>query len=100
MGAFAGKGVRDMGMETPFRITIYTREGCERCDKAKEKVERVARDYPIELEMVDIADNPALEETYGQLIPVVHINGEKVFVSKVTELWLRRELALRSTKHA
>jgi len=85
--------------QNPFRIVIYTREGCGLCDKAKEKVERVARDYPIELEMVDIAQDAALEDAYGQLIPVIHIDGEKVFVSKVTELWLRRELEIRSKEH-
>ncbi|WP_171253215.1 glutaredoxin family protein, partial [Acinetobacter baumannii] len=58
--------------QEPFRIMIYTREGCGLCDKAKEKVERAARDYPIELVMVDIAQDPVLEEAYGQLIPVVY----------------------------
>ncbi|MFT9849974.1 glutaredoxin family protein [Aneurinibacillus sp. REN35] len=82
--------------QQPFRIIIYTREGCGLCNKAKEKVERVARDYPIELTMKDIAQDPELEEAYGQLIPVVYIDEEKVFVSKMTELWLRRELEIRS----
>ncbi|GED16686.1 hypothetical protein AM501_30435 [Aneurinibacillus migulanus] len=84
----------------PFRITIYTREGCGLCDKAKEKVERTAKDYPIEIEMIDIAQDLSLEEAYGHLIPVIYIDGEKVFVSKVTELWLRRELELRSNSLA
>jgi glutaredoxin len=86
--------------QEPFHITIYTRKGCGLCDQVKEKVERVARDYSIKLEMFDITQDAALEEAYGQLIPVVHIDGEKVFVSKMTELWLRRELDIRSKEQS
>ncbi|HBI02961.1 MAG TPA: NrdH-redoxin [Paenibacillaceae bacterium] len=79
-----------------FYITIYTREGCELCVKVKEKVQRAARHYPITLEMVDIRTDEALLQEYGCLIPVVHIDGEKVFVSKMAERWLLRELEIRS----
>jgi glutaredoxin len=85
--------------QTPFHIVIYTREGCGLCEKAKEKVERVAREYPITVEVFDITRDPNLEKEYDELIPVVHIDGEKVFVSKVTELWLRRELEIRTKEH-
>lgn len=79
-----------------FQITIFTREGCELCQVVKGKVERVARHYPIELKMVDITQDEKLLQEYSCLIPVVHIDGEKVFVSKMAERWLLRELELRS----
>ncbi|WP_047154323.1 glutaredoxin family protein [Aneurinibacillus tyrosinisolvens] len=79
----------------PFHITIYTREGCGLCMQVKEKVERVARDYPLEIEMFDITKDEEIHAEYDLVIPVVHIDGEKVFVSKMAELWLRRELELR-----
>lgn len=81
-----------------FHITIYTREGCELCTKVKEKVQRAARHYPITLETVDIGKSETLVEEYGCLIPVVHIDGEKVFVSKMAERWLLRELEIRSNQ--
>jgi glutaredoxin len=87
-----------MEKKKTFHITIYTREGCELCIKVKEKVERAARHYPIAIEMVDIGQDEALSREYGCLIPVVHIDGEKVFVSKMAERWLLRELELRSNQ--
>lgn len=79
----------------PFHITIFTREGCCLCEDVKARVERVAQDIPIRLEMIDITTDPAIYEKYKSVIPVVHIDGEEVFVSKMAELWLRRELAKR-----
>jgi len=79
----------------PFQITIFTREGCCLCDDVKERVERVANDYPLELQMFDITTDPVIYEKYKWTIPVVHIDGEEVFVSKMAELWLRRELEQR-----
>ncbi|RXT04042.1 glutaredoxin family protein [Ammoniphilus sp. CFH 90114] len=83
---------------SPFQITIFTRDGCCLCDDVKERVQRVAEDYPIELQMFDITTDEEIYELYKWTIPVVHINGEEVFVSKMAELWLRRELDLRMEK--
>lgn len=85
-----------MEKQKTFHITIYTKEGCELCHKVKAKVERAARHYPIEIEMVDIGKDEKLLQEYGMVIPVVFIDGEKVFVSKMAERWLLRELELRS----
>lgn len=82
----------------PFRITIFTREGCCLCDDVKERVERVAKDIPIEIDLFDITTDSEIYEKYKWLIPVVHIDGEEVFVSKMAELWLRRELQQRMEK--
>jgi len=79
----------------PFRITLFTREGCCLCDEVKERVNRVAKDIPLQLELFDITTNEAIYEKYKWSIPVVHIDGEEVFVSKMAELWLRRELDKR-----
>lgn len=87
-----------MESKKPFHITIYTREGCELCVTVKEKVERAARRFPICLEIVDISQDEKLLQEYGCTIPVVFIDGEKVFVSKMAERWLLRELELRSNE--
>ncbi|MBP1932615.1 glutaredoxin family protein [Ammoniphilus resinae] len=79
----------------PFRITLYTKERCSLCDDVKERVNRVAKDIPLQLELFDITTDEAIFEKYKWLIPVVHIDGEEVFVSKMAELWLRRELDKR-----
>ena len=82
----------------PFRITLFTRAGCCLCDDVKERVNRVAKDIPLQLELFDITTDEAIYEKYKWLIPVVHIDGEEVFVSKMAELWLRRELDKRKAE--
>lgn len=84
----------------PFQVTIFTKDGCTLCDEVKQRVERVASDYPIQLEMFDITSDEKIFEKYKWVIPVVHIDGEEVFVSKMAELWLRRELKSRMDKRA
>ncbi|MDA8234632.1 MAG: glutaredoxin family protein [Clostridia bacterium] len=82
-----------MTQEKPIIITIYSKDECSLCDKAKAIVEKVAQDYPLEIEMFDITTDPVIFEKYKYQIPVIAINGEIKFISKVSEFWLRRELA-------
>jgi hypothetical protein len=82
----------------PFQITLYGRSGCHLCDDVEKRITSVARDFPISLQVVNIAGNAALEEKYMFTIPVVEIDGEEVFVSVtsvMTEAELREELARR-----
>lgn len=81
--------------ETPV-VTLFTKEGCTLCHKARQIIEKVARDYPLVLEEFDITSDPAIYEQYRYCIPVVHIDGREAFVSKVSELWLRRALTRRT----
>lgn len=83
---------RDVMSNKPFTVTIFSKADCCLCDKAKEIVEKVARDYPLQVEVFDITTDPEIFEKYRYVIPVVAINGEEKFVSKVSELWLRRAL--------
>lgn len=78
-----------------FRITVYSKENCCLCDQAKTIIERVRRYWELEIEEVDISNDPQLWEMYREKIPVVAIDGEPVFFGKVSELWLKRELARR-----
>jgi glutaredoxin len=79
----------------PFQITIFTKDECSLCDHVKERVETVAKDVPIELQMFDITTDPNIYDKYKWTIPVVHIDGDEVFISKMTEQELRDELAKR-----
>ncbi|MHB8172347.1 MAG: glutaredoxin family protein [Thermincolia bacterium] len=82
-----------MTKDKTIKITIYTKEECCLCDKAKVIVEKVAPDYSLEIDMFDITTNPVIFEKYKYQIPVIAINGEVKLVSKVSEFWLRRELS-------
>lgn len=72
-------------MSNPIRVDIYSRPGCHLCDDAKEVIERVRRQYPFELRVINVETDPELEAAYGTEIPVVVINGNKAFKYRVDE---------------
>ena len=73
-------------------IEIMTRKDCCLCDDAKEVIEQVTADVPVQLKMTDIESDPELLERYKEKIPVVLINGEESFVTKVHPITLRKKL--------
>lgn len=79
----------------PFRVTLFTKEGCTLCDKVKVILDRVGFSYPLQVEEFDITSDEAVHAKYWDKIPVLHIDGEEAFVSKVAEHWLRRYLEER-----
>ena len=68
-------------------LTLYTRPGCHLCQEMKVIVERVIRETRVaaQIEEIDIANNPDLEERYGLQIPVLLVNGKKAAKYRVTE---------------
>jgi glutaredoxin len=59
-------------------ITLYTRNRCSLCDKAKKIILELKQQWNFELEEIDIDQSDELTELYGIMIPVVHIDGEEV----------------------
>jgi hypothetical protein len=74
------------------RLVLYSSPECHLCEVAKQKLERVRRVVPFELQEVDVRRDPALLARYGERIPVVTIDGRERLVSKVTEFRLLRAL--------
>lgn len=57
-------------------VTLIGKEGCHLCDEAKTIIDAVAVDFPdVSVEEVSLTDNPLWDELYGELIPVVLIDG-------------------------
>lgn len=79
-------------MHEVISVEIMTKNGCCLCDKAKEIVSRVLKDYPAHIDLTDIESDPHLLARYKEKIPVVLINGEESFVYKVHEITLRKKL--------
>ena len=79
-------------------LTIYTRPGCHLCQEMKVIVERVVRELrtTAQIEEINIADDPDLEERYGSEIPVLLVNGRKAAKYRVSEQELTRILRARS----
>jgi glutaredoxin len=62
-----------------IQLTLFTKPGCHLCEEAKTVVDSVITDfksdYRIELKEVNILEDQALLEKYGEEIPVLQING-------------------------
>jgi glutaredoxin len=61
--------------------TVYTREDCTLCDEAVETLRSVADEEGIDLELslVDVDEDPALREEYGERVPYVLLNDRPAF---------------------
>ncbi len=73
-------------------IEIMTKSGCCLCDDAREIIEQVIAEIPVEIKMTNIESDPELLERYKEKIPVVLINGKESFVYKVHPITLRKKL--------
>jgi glutaredoxin len=64
-------------------LTLFTKPGCHLCEEAKTVVDSVmdkfksghSSENPIELQEINILEDQALLEKYGDEIPVLQING-------------------------
>ncbi|SNR44979.1 glutaredoxin family protein [Halorubrum vacuolatum] len=76
------------------RVTIYTRDECSLCEVAHETVTRVADglDVSVEVDLVDVDDDPELAAEYGERVPYVLVDGRPAFKYEVDERGLRLKL--------
>jgi glutaredoxin len=61
-------------MKQPL-VTIYSRTGCHLCENAENALLALTQSLNFSLEVKLIDDDKELEVLYGQLIPVIHIDG-------------------------
>ncbi len=59
------------GATSARQFLLYSTAGCHLCELAAELLQKAATRTPLAWEVVDIAENEALVETYGVQIPVV-----------------------------
>lgn len=57
------------------RITLYTRSGCHLCEDARAVVSAVAQDVGATWGEVDVDADPEDRAEYGDLVPVVLVDG-------------------------
>lgn len=84
-----------------FHVRLYSRPDCALCADAAALLERLRGDFDIELEEVNIEEDPALKEKLAPQIPVVTINGGNRVARDITEERLRRAFkrALQPHEH-
>ncbi|MDT5151642.1 MAG: hypothetical protein QOI01_3375 [Mycobacterium sp.] len=81
-------------------MELLTRAGCSLCDKALVILEALADELGFELSAADVdaaaeAGDPTLRAEYGDLLPVVLLDGVQHSYWEVDEPGLRVDLAAR-----
>lgn len=71
------------------KMVVYSRADCHLCDDAKAVLAEYLEYLP-ELEAVDIDTDPELQSRFGEMIPVVELDGEVRFRGTIDEILLRR----------
>jgi glutaredoxin len=73
-------------------LLLYTRKDCCLCEEMKSTLSRVAGRVPFVLEEIDVDTSPALQEKYGNEVPLLFINGRKAFKYRLTAKELEQRL--------
>ena len=74
------------------RVAVYHAEGCHLCERALAQVRALHEELRFELDEVAIDGDAELEARYREWLPVVEIDGERVFTYHVHEDAFRRRL--------
>jgi hypothetical protein len=81
-----------------LRMVLYTRQGCHLCESAWQELQQRQRYYGFGLEAVDIDTDPTLAQQYGEVVPVVAVNGKVRFRGGVNSVLLDRLLRAESLR--
>ena len=58
-------------------FVVYSRRGCHLCDEMLESLEPLCRGRA-SLQVFDIDTRPEWQEAYGELVPVLQVDGEQI----------------------
>lgn len=83
------------GASEPVRLTLVSRAGCHLCDLARPIVAAVAADTACALDELDFDRDPGLPAEYGDLLPVILVDGVVHDTWRVDERRLRAAIAAR-----
>lgn len=78
-----------------LKLVLYTRDDCCLCDRAKARLERLARRFPIDVVERDVDADSTWRESYGDDVPVGVLEGRKVFKHRVDPAALERAIRAR-----
>ncbi|HZM90217.1 MAG TPA: glutaredoxin family protein [Blastocatellia bacterium] len=73
-------------------VTIYSRPGCHLCEEAKAAIEASGCTGEYSLNEINIDLDARLRDQYGHDIPVIFIDGVKVFKHRVDPAEFKRKL--------
>jgi len=61
-----------------IKLTLFYREGCHLCVEMLNELHSYLQRPDIELQRIDIDENPEWLATYNELVPVLHVNDEPI----------------------
>ena len=73
-------------------VELLARAGCHLCDDARNLVERVTAEAGVGWTETDIDADPALRAEFGELVPVVRVDGKELGYWRIDEDRLRRAM--------
>lgn len=82
-----------------LELLLYTRPGCHLCADAAALLRRLQSETPFELREVNVDEDAALRERYGQQIPVIAAGGRVIARAPIVERRLR-EAVRRAARDA
>ena len=75
------------------QVTLLTREHCSLCAAAEADVARICGELGVAWSTEDVDADPELRVEYGDMVPVIMIDGKQHGYFRVEEERLRRALA-------
>ncbi|WP_354686531.1 glutaredoxin family protein [Cupriavidus necator] len=67
-------------------LTLYGRAYCHLCEDMKVALESLRRDFSFVLHEIDVDADPALQDRFGELVPVLMPGPPAALQADVTEL--------------
>ncbi|HLS25906.1 MAG TPA: glutaredoxin family protein [Beutenbergiaceae bacterium] len=67
-----------MNQSATPRVQLVVREQCHLCEQARRVVQSVCASVGADWEELDVDADPDLRNRYGELVPVVLVDGEQV----------------------
>ena len=66
-----------------MKVEFITRQDCPLCDEAEEMLERLRGRFALDIEEVDVDENPELLALYGDTVPVARSQSGKVLAAGI-----------------
>ena len=85
-------------MASTPRIVVFHATGCHLCERALGQVRALRDELGFELEEVAIDGDPELEARYREWLPVVELDGERLFTYFVHEDAFRRRVSAAQSR--
>lgn len=68
---------------TKIKIDIFSKDDCSLCEVAKAEILKFQKEFEFELNEIDITKDDEIFEKFKYEIPVIFVNGKKLFKYKV-----------------